>query len=168
MDKGVVQIICGSGRGKTSMALGRGIGAVTKNQKVIMIQFLKGVLSPEMSDWLKRLEPGLKVFRFEKQSEYFEKLTEHQKEEERINIHNGINFARKVLTTGECDMLILDEFLGLLDQGLITMLEVEQLLSLREDSVDVIMTGKVCARELCSFADQISCIENVQVDKPGK
>ena len=39
MDKGIVQVICGDGVGKTSMALGKGIGAITKNKRVIMIQF---------------------------------------------------------------------------------------------------------------------------------
>ena len=29
MDKGIVQVICGDGVGKTSMALGKGIGAVS-------------------------------------------------------------------------------------------------------------------------------------------
>ena len=60
MDKGIVQVICGDGVGKTSMALGKGIGAITKNKRVIMIQFLKGALSPESSEWLKRLKPVMK------------------------------------------------------------------------------------------------------------
>lgn len=165
MDKGIVQVICGSGLGKTSMALGKGIGAVTKNQRVIMIQFLKGMLSAETAEWLKRLEPDLKVFRFEKQCDYFEKLNESQKKEERLNIQNGINFARKVLTTGECDMLILDEFLGLLDQEIITMEEFLNLLSAREEGVDLILTGKVCPPQLEEYAGIITRIENVKVDK---
>ena len=165
MDKGIVQVICGSGLGKTSMALGKGIGAMTKNQRVIMIQFLKGMLSIETAEWLKRLEPDLKVFLFEKQCDYFEKLSESQKKEERLNIQNGINFARKVLTTGECDMLILDEFLGLLDQEIITMEEFLNLLSAREEGVDLLLTGKVCPPQLEEYADIITRIENVKVDK---
>lgn len=165
MDKGIVQVICGNGLGKTSMALGKGIGAMTKNQRVIMIQFLKGVLSSETADWLKRLEPDMKVFRFEKQSDYFEKLDESRKEEERLNIQNGINFARKVLCTGECDMLILDEFLGILDQNLITEEELSNLLCAREEGVDLILTGKVCPPELEEYADIVTRIENVKVDK---
>ena len=30
---------------------------------------------------------------------------------------NGLNFAKKVLATGECDVLILDEALGLVEAG---------------------------------------------------
>ena len=48
-----------------------------------MIQFLKGSLSAEVSEGLKCLEPDMKVFRFEKQGDYFEKLSEEQKKEEK-------------------------------------------------------------------------------------
>ena len=166
MDKGLVHIIFGNGLGKTSMALGRGISAITQGRKVIMIQFLKGVLSHETADWLKKLEPDMKVFRFEKQNDYFEKLSEDQKREEQCNIQNGINFARKVLTTCECDVLILDEFLGLLDQKIIGVSDLENLLSARQESVDLILTGKVCSPDVERFADVLTRIENVEVDKP--
>ena len=119
MKKGKVHIIFGTGMGKTAMALGRGVSAAMHGRKVIMIQFLKGVLSHETADGLKQLEPAFKVFRFEKQNEYYENLSEEGKKEELCNIQNGYNFAKKVLCTGECDMLILDEFLGVLDQKLV-------------------------------------------------
>ena len=161
MEKGIVQVIFGSGMGKTSMAIGRGIGALARGRRVIMIQFLKGSLSGETSEWLKQLEPDLKVFRFGKENECFERLTEEQKKEARCNIQNGVNFARKVLTTCECDMLILDEFLGILDQKILGMEELENLLSLREEEVDLILTGKVCPPQLKEHADVLTCIENV-------
>ena len=64
-------------------------------------------------DYLRRLEPEVKVFRFEKMDRYYEDLSEDEQREENINILNGVNFAKKVLTIGECDVLILDEILGL-------------------------------------------------------
>lgn len=165
MEKGRVQIICGSGAGKTAMALGKSVIAVTGNRRVIMVQFLKGMLSLETAEGLKLLEPDLKVFRFEKQHELFENLTEEQKQEEMLNIRNGLNFARKVLTTGECDMLVLDGFLDLLTQKLLEEEEVKNLLSLREEEVDLLLTGKVCPFWLQSRADLTVEIENVAVDK---
>lgn len=166
MNKGSVQVICGSGN--SAMALGKGLMTLTRHKKVIMIQFLKGSLGTEAADTMKRLEPDMKVFRFEKLGDYFEKLTEKQKKEEQLNIFNGINFAKKVLTTGECDLLILDEVLGILDQNIITLEELEALLKLREENVDLILTGKVFPKELSSYADHISYIENVEVDKETK
>ena len=132
MKKGKVHIIFGTGMGKTAMALGRGVSAAMHGRKVIMIQFLKGVLSHETADGLKQLEPAFKVFRFEKQNEYYENLSEEGKKEELCNIQNGYNFAKKVLCTGECDMLILDEFLGVLDQKLVGDDALETLLAARE------------------------------------
>lgn len=60
MKKGKVHIIFGTGMGKTAMALGRGVSAAMHGRKVIMIQFLKGVLSHETADGLKQLEPAYK------------------------------------------------------------------------------------------------------------
>lgn len=167
MNKGSVQAICG-GCGNSAMALGKGLMALTQHKKVIMIQFLKGSLSTEAAETMKRLEPDMKVFRFEKLGDYFEKLTEQQKKEEQINIFNGINFAKKVLTTGECDLLILDEALGILDQNIISFEELEALLKLREENVEIILTGKVCPKGLNAYVDRVSYIENVEVDKGEK
>ena len=55
------------------------------------------------------MEPEIKLFRFEKSDGNFVELPEEKKQEEIQNIRNGIGFAKKVLTTGECDLLILDD-----------------------------------------------------------
>lgn len=161
MNKGSVQVICG-GCGNSAMALGKGIMALTGQKKVIMIQFLKGSFNAESAEFLKRLEPEMKVFRFEKSGNYFEKLTEQQQKEEQLNIVNGINFAKKVLTTGECDLLILDEILGILDQGIITIEVLKHLLELKEEDMDVILTGKVFPKELASCVDAVTTIDCVK------
>ena len=120
-----------------------------------MIQFLKGCGKRQDSpDIFKRLEPELKVFRFEKSDHYYESLTPDEKKEECYNIKNGLNYARKVLTTGECDLLILDEALGLVDQGIVTANELLSLTDCR-DEADVILTGKVLPQELQEAADKI-------------
>ena len=54
-----------------------------------------------------------KLFRFERENESYDCLLDSQKKEERQNILNGFNFAKKVIDTGECDVLVLDEVLGL-------------------------------------------------------
>ena len=64
MKNGSVEVICGAGLGKTSLAIGKGIMALTEQKSVIMIQFLKGNRK-EDQDALKSLEPDFKIFRFE-------------------------------------------------------------------------------------------------------
>ena len=163
MKNGTVQVICGSGKGKTSMALGLAISALAEHKRVIMIQFLKGSLEPERMDVLMRLEPDLKVFRFEKSPAFFEHLSEEEKKEEERNIHNGLNFAKKVMATGECDVLILDEILGIVDCGIMTAEDLVQNLKAREKEMSVILTGLVFPSGLENDVDAITTIQSKDV-----
>ena len=107
MEKGTIQVYYGNGQGKSAAALGNAIRFASQGKKCIIIEFLK---SETNTDYFEKLEPEIKLFRFERSKDGFENLTEEQKEEEKINILNGLNYAKKVLGTGECDLLILDEF----------------------------------------------------------
>ena len=151
MAKGLIHIYTGDGRGKSPAALGRAVLAAVEGKRVVIIQFLKGKGLGD-ADFLRRLEPEIKVFHFEKADENFEELSEERKQEETLNIKNGINFANKVLTTGECDLLILDEVLGLVDKNIITVEEFKELLEAR-DETDIILTGITINDEICVLAE---------------
>lgn len=108
-----------------------------------------------------RLEPELQIFRFEKSAESFAKLSEEAKSREFMNIQNGLNFAKKVMATGECDILILDGVLGLVDQNIVPLEEIQKLLSAREETMSLVLTGTVLPEELKEEADTIVRLENV-------
>ena len=154
MATGSVQVYYGAGRGKSPAAFGRALRAASEGKTVFIIQFLKGK-TDDVVEYLKRLEPEIKIFRFEKSDEYFDELSEEEQKEEARNIKNGINFAKKVLATGECDMLILDEVLGLVDHGLIQTEEFEQLISAKLDETDLILTGWVLDDSLRPYIDEV-------------
>jgi len=78
-----------------------------------------------------------------------------------MNILNGLNFAKKVLSTGECDLLILDEVLGLLDMGIVTSEEIKTLLEAKDEETTVILTGIQLNDDLCLLADEVSKIETM-------
>lgn len=160
MKECLIQVICGPGKGKTSSAIGRGITALTEGKSVIMVQFLKGSLEMRNMDIIKRLEPEFKIFRFEKSHTFFDKLSETEKEEARINIRNGLNFSKKVLVTGECDILILDEILGILDEGIITLEELCTVISqARQAQIQLIMTGTLYPEALNGSVDEVTRLE---------
>lgn len=154
MADGSVQVYYGEGRGKSPAALGRAIRAASEGKTVFIIQFLKGKADGQM-DFLRRLEPEIKFFRFEKSEEYYNELSAEEQHEEGKNIKNGINFARKVLATGECDLLILDEVLGIVDHGLIEVDELISLVSARLEDMDLILTGWVLPDKLRRYVDEI-------------
>ena len=160
MEKEITEVYCGNGRGKTTLAIGQALRASSQGKSVIIIQFLKGKGLGD-SDFLRRMEPEIKLFRFEKSDGNFVELPEEKKQEEIQNIRNGIGFAKKVLTTGECDLLILDEVLGLVEKDIITEDTLKALLECRGDT-DVILTGITLNDEICVLADEVSKIETVK------
>lgn len=160
MAKGLVYIYTGDGRGKSPAALGRALQAVMEGRNVVVIQFLKGNASNN-SDFLRRMEPEIKFFSFEKSVENYEELSEGKKQEEIVNIRNGMNFAKKVLATRECDLLILDEVLRLVEKNIMSVEDLKSMLEYRGDT-DVILTGVRLDDSICILADEVSRIETVK------
>lgn len=160
MEKGRVYIYSGDGRGKSPAALGRAVQTAVAGGSVVLIQFLKG-RGLQDSSFLRRMEPEIKLFRFEKSDENYEELSEVRKQEEISNIKNGIAYAKKVLCTGECDLLILDEVLGLVEKGILQEDDLKSLLEYR-GATDVILTGINLSDEVCMLADEVSKIETVK------
>lgn len=156
MNQGIIQVYCGEGHGKSAAALGQAVQAASLGKNVVIIQFLKNLGDSEL---IKRLEPEIKVFRFEKSEKNFEGLSESEKREEAQNIRNGLNFAKKVLTTGECDLLILDEVLGLIDNHIIEAEELRAILETKTEDESIILTGIELNDETCIVADEVYTIE---------
>ena len=154
MSTGKIQVYYGAGRGKTSAALGYAIHEASKGESVIVIQFLKRKDEDEIS-FLGRLEPEIRLFRFQKSEKYYNELPDEGQLEEQMNMKNGINYARKVLQTGECNILILDEVLGLLNEQIVSEEEIVQLMELKSDDMDLIMTGQIISDGIITHADEV-------------
>ena len=161
MAEGKIYIYGGTGHGKSPAAIGCGLIAAAGGASVVIIQFLKGK-GLTGDEYARRLEPEIKLFRFEKSDENFAELPKEKQEEEVQNIRNGLNFAKKVLNTGGCDMLILDEVLGLIDNHIITPQDLKNVIDARDGETDIIMTGISMDQEICALADYVTQIVTVK------
>ena len=154
MSKGIVRVYYGEGHGKSTAALGTAIREISHGKTATVISFLKEK-NEDSEELLKKLEPELKFFRFQKTAGSFEELSENEKEEEIMNLRNGYNYSKKVITTGGCDLVVLDEILGLLEMQIVSEEEFLELAANVPDDMVVICTGihvpervKECADEL--------------------
>ena len=163
MNQGSVLVYYGNGKGKSSAAIGHAICAAGAGESVAIIQFLKGNNQIEI-EFLKRLEPEVRLFSFEKNAEFFSDLSEEQKQEEIINIKNGLNFAKKVLVTGESTILVLDEILGLLTRNIITVDDIKVLIDAKDEGTELILTGTDMNKELFAYADAVYEIKSIKED----
>ncbi|NPV27505.1 MAG: cob(I)yrinic acid a,c-diamide adenosyltransferase [Firmicutes bacterium] len=161
LKKGLVQVYTGDGKGKTTAALGQAFRAIGRGLKVCMIQFLKGASSGELYT-VKRIEPDFQIFRFEKNRGFFWTLTDEEKRELKQEIETGFAFAKELLAKGECDILILDEIMGVLQNKLLTVEEVCDLIRNKPEHVELILTGRNVPPEIAELADLITEMKEVK------
>lgn len=154
MNDGVIQFYYGEGHGKTTAAIGSAVQAASEGKEAIVIQFLKAKHDNE-NEFFKRLEPEIKYFNFTKADVCYLDLDEEKQKEEAFNLQNGFNYGRKVIQTGACDLIVLDEILGLADLKIITIEEIRRMLSSVPDNMTVICTGRVLNDRLRDLADEI-------------
>lgn len=98
----------------------------------------------------------MKIFRFDKSETSYCDLSDEAKEEEKHNLLNGFNFSKKVIETGEYDVIILDEVLGLIDLGILTDDDVEDLLRIQGDYKKLILTGNKLSDQIRMYVDEMS------------
>lgn len=138
----------GNGKGKTALAMGQGIRAIAKGKRVGMIQFLDYYEFQEFQP-LKSMEPNFRVFKFQKEKELPDETSGLKNE-----VAQALIFAKKILETGEYDLVILDGILDAVGRHALSEEEVLELLEKRSYDVDVVLTGTAhCSRiqAACSY-----------------
>lgn len=158
---GQVTVYYGQGKGKTSSAIGLCLRAAGLGKQAIIVQFLKGKDTEEIS-FIRRLEPEVQLFSFEKHEQCYMDLDEKQKEEQEHFIRNGLSYAKKVIDTRQCDVLVLDEVLGLLDLGLLKEEDLVSLVESKGEDMEIILTGQYLPTFVKDWADSIYCIDAIK------
>ena len=153
--EGRVEIYCGQGRGKTSCAIGQCVKAAGQEKQIIMVQFLKGKETEELSFFQTFRTRSTVISFLKKYERLYEDLNEEEKKEQDHFIYNGLKYAHKVIDTRQCDMVVLDEVLGLLDLGLLKTEELVEMLENRSDDQTIIMTGRQIPEALIPYADAV-------------
>ncbi len=162
MRKGNIFIYYGEGKGKTTLAIGQGIRAVGEGLSVIMIQFLDYNNTKEGIP-LKALEPDFRIFRFEKIRENINEFDDNTKKDILMEIKNAFNFTRKIIETGECDVLILDGIIEAVEKEYISKEDLCYILSKKEAYMDIILTGTTVDDLLKEKSDYVYKISKEKV-----
>lgn len=160
MRNGKIFVYYGEGRGKTTLAIGQGIRAVGEERKVIMVQFLDYNRTKEGIP-LKKLEPEFKIFRFEKHRETLDS-SEDEKRGLMTEIALAFNFSKKIIETGECDMLIMDGIAEAIYNGYVDEQEFCSLLDKKQSYMDIIITGNSVSDNITAKAD---CVYKICTEK---
>ncbi len=153
MEKGLIQVYTGNGKGKTTAALGLALRAVGHGLKVMMIQFMKGNLQYGELESSKKLSPYLTIQQVGRET--FVSKTNPDPIDIKL-AQEGLALAKKAIFTEEYDMVILDEINVAIDYGLIALSEVLHLLDHKPEGVELILTGRNAKPEVLERSDLVT------------
>ena len=149
---GMLHVYTGDGKGKTSAALGLGLRAAGHGFRVCMIQFMKGGMSYGEQKAVRNL-PGFEIRQFGRKE--FVDRDNPSKLDKKLAAE-GMAFARKVLSGGKHDVVILDEMNVALDWKLVTLEEVLALIRMRKPGTELVLTGRYAHPQIMEMADYVT------------
>ncbi len=176
---GLVHVYTGDGKGKTTAALGLGLRAAGNGLSVYMIQFLKSGETGELFSADKYL-PSMRIVQFgvevlsDKQSRIveFSGRSEEEKgkettftflpdEAEREACRRALEHAKHVISSGEYDLVILDEINCAMDKGLIPLEDVLELIK-DHGNTELVLTGMDAPEEIIEAADYATYMKKIR------
>jgi cob(I)alamin adenosyltransferase len=155
LQKGLVHVYTGPGKGKTSAAFGLALRALGRGMSVLVVQFLKGggSLSGE-AEILSGL-PGAELVRFtEQRHPLFCKDCDMEKLKDSIGA--GFSLAASKVMSGAYDVVVLDEVNNCMREGWLDPAAVMRLIESKPEGVELVLTGRGCPDEVIGMADYVT------------
>jgi cob(I)alamin adenosyltransferase len=156
--RGLVIVITGNGKGKTTSAFGQALRAVGQGLKVFIVQFMKGRNYGEFVAAEKYL-PRLKIVRTGLDSFV---MRDHPAPIDVELARQGFELAKKAVGSGKYDMVILDEINVAVDFKLIPLADLIALIKDKPPAQDLILTGRYAAKAVIKLADTVSEVKEIK------
>lgn len=154
--EGLTLVYTGNGKGKTTAALGLAIRAVGRNQRVLIIQFIK---SPQR-DYGERV--SLEKLGVEMIQTGIGFTWTKTPEEHREALKNAWSLAKERIMRGDHDLIILDEINNALAidrfpiDDVLPLKEVLNLIENRPKGIHLVLTGRNAHEKVIDAADLVS------------
>lgn len=155
--KGLVIVNTGKGKGKTTAAIGLLFRAWGQGKRVCMLQFIKA----QTANWGEKKAArklGIEIIPL---GDGFTWLSENIENDKQL-ARAGWEICRAKITSGDYDLIVLDEMTYPLKYGWLPWSEVQETLDNRPEGMHVVITGRYAIPELVEYADTVSEIEPVK------
>ena len=159
--KGLVVVITGHGKGKTTTALGLALRACGHDMKVCIVQFMKGDLYSGEWDAVKRMNCAIELHATGKGFCGIQG-NPYPHREHRQNAQDAIALIEGKVATGQYDLIILDEINNALHLKLVDLDQVLQIIAQKPSSMHLVLTGRNAHPQVIDLADTVSEIIEVK------
>ena len=159
LKQGFVQIYTGNGKGKSTAAIGQAVRAAGFGLKTYIAQFMKEYNYNELNS-LKHLSEWITIEQFGGDEFVYKK--ELPSEEELAKAQKGLLTAREKMLSGNYDLIILDEAIVAIYFKLLEIQVLVELIKIKPENVELILTGRYCPEELIELADLVTEMKEVK------
>ena len=164
LEKGLVQIYTGDGKGKTTAAFGLALRAAGQGNRVLIYQFLKP-LSLDIGERF-ALQLGAVRIRVEVLDVPWDMAKSFDDKKQVTQVKAAISeVLERIAETAEkrfYDVLILDEIVFCLSKGLAKFEDIKKIIDRRDRAVEIILTGRGVTEELIALADLVTEMKNIK------
>jgi cob(I)alamin adenosyltransferase len=158
LEKGLVQVYTGNGKGKTSAAFGLALRAAGRGLKVYVIQFIKGGFDYGELYVVDKL-PNVTLRAFGRGKFIMDKTP--AKEDVRL-AEEALALAEQVVKSGDYDVVILDEVNVALSLGLVKLERVLELVKGKPAHVELVLTGRNAHEKIVEIADLVTEMREIK------
>lgn len=157
MRKGYIHIYTGDGKGKTTAALGLSLRAAGAGLNVFIGQFLKGMEYSELLS-LQKLSANIEIKQLGGACFVF---GEPSADDIRM-AQDGLKLIKEKILSQKYDMIIMDEVNVAVSLGLLSAESVIDVIKLKPDGMEIIMTGRGAPAEFIELADLVTEMKEIK------
>jgi cob(I)alamin adenosyltransferase len=157
---GLIVVITGYGKGKTTSALGMALRACGHGLRTCIIQFMKGDLYAGEWDAVKQLE-GVELITTGKGFCGIQG-NPYPFEEHRANAQEAIRLVKEKIASGRYDIVIMDEINNALHLKLVDLEQVLDVLRGKPPLLHLILTGRDVHPQVVDLADTVSEVREIK------
>lgn len=156
LQKGLIQVYTGDGKGKTTAALGLALRALGRGFSVVMVQFLKGDRETGELNMAQQLSPKF-VIKPMGRNGFVDPASPSAED---ISLARAaLKEARRIIDERACDLLILDEVNVAVSLGLVDEDAVLKLMDDKPHNMELILTGRNVPQSFIEKADLVTTME---------
>jgi len=159
--RGLVVVITGNGKGKTTSALGIAVRACGHNLRTCIIQFMKGDIYAGEWDGIKKMNCQVELISTGKGFCGIQG-NPYPYKEHRENAQEAIQLARQKMESGQFDILILDEINNALSLRLVDLEQVLGVIECKPPGMHLVLTGRDAHPRVIELADTVSEINEIK------
>jgi cob(I)alamin adenosyltransferase len=159
--RGLIVVITGYGKGKTTSALGMALRACGHGMRVCIIQFMKGDLYAGEWDGIKRMDCDIELHATGKGFCGIQG-NPYPWAEHRANAEDALALTREKMASGAFDLLILDEINNALKLKLVDLEQVMEIMRTKPPLMHLVLTGRDAHPQVIELADTVSEINEIK------